>query len=145
MKRSSLRPGKKCSLCLGKGCASCQMRGWLMPAKKPKKPVKKVRARTAKANSQYSSLRKAFLETHPRCLILGPTGICGAISTDVHHRKGRGKYMLDESTWIACCNSCHLQKIHHYPAWAKKMGYLVNPISIAPLPEISKTFIPYES
>jgi hypothetical protein len=44
-------------------------------------------------------------------------------TTDVHHKKGRGKYLLDESTWLPVCREHH-DKIHANPAWAFEQGYL---------------------
>ena len=29
-------------------------------------------------------------------------------ATDVHHMKGRGKYHLDTTTWLAVCRNCHM-------------------------------------
>ena len=69
-------------------------------------------------------MRKNFLATRPLC------EVCTKVkmdrrnqSTDVHHKKGRGKYYLDEDTWLATCRQCH-DEIHKNPIWARKMGYL---------------------
>lgn len=47
---------------------------------------------------------------------------CCYTSVDVHHKRGRGKYLLDESTWLPVCRGCH-NKIETHPNWAKENGY----------------------
>lgn len=42
-------------------------------------------------------------------------------ATDVHHMRGRGKYLLDESTWKALCRSCH-SAVENHPEMAVKNG-----------------------
>lgn len=32
---------------------------------------------------------------------------CSLKPTDIHHMKGRGKYYMDTSTWLAVCRNCH--------------------------------------
>jgi len=69
--------------------------------------------------SVYSKLREAFLVAKPHCeaKLVGCTGI----STDVHHKKGRGEYMLKVGTWLAACRSCHTY-IELHPEEAKELG-----------------------
>lgn len=45
-------------------------------------------------------------------------------STEVHHKKGRGKYLLDVSTWLAVCRSAH-NYIHDNPKEAEEKGWLI--------------------
>jgi len=60
----------------------------------------------SKINSEYSKLRKTYLDEHPMC----EANICNCTlkSTDIHHKKGRGKYHLDISTWLSVCRNCHI-------------------------------------
>jgi predicted HNH restriction endonuclease len=44
------------------------------------------------------------------------------VATDVHHKKGRGKYHLDTSTWLPVCRNCH-EWIETHPEDAKELGY----------------------
>lgn len=72
-------------------------------------------------NKIYLTLRKVFLENHPKCegKILG----CLNRSTEVHHKRGRvGKNYLDVHTFLALCNNCH-RWIETHPDWAKQQGY----------------------
>jgi hypothetical protein len=53
--------------------------------------------------------------------------VCGkAKSTDVHHRKGRGRFYLDVDSWLSTCRSCH-DRIHSSPIWAREKGFLLEP------------------
>jgi len=120
----SLIPGKRCKKCTDGSCGECT-RGFVI---KPRK-ASRVRAKAPgrqDVDEEYSRRRKVFLMNNPRCLTLGPSGPCNAPSTDVHHRKLRGRYLLNEETWWACCSNCH-QWIHENPKTARALGYLLNP------------------
>lgn len=111
--------------------------------------VKKVSAKRQREARIYSVKRKAFLEAHPWCMILlrrmgvdesalcyDETGaayinICGDITgrmmvpraTQVHHVFKRGKFYLDESTWLAASDSQH-RWVHENPSLARAKGLL---------------------
>ncbi len=117
---------------------------------KPKKPksrltrgggIRPVSAKRAKLNKIYSALRKKFLAEHPLCqwwlsevknieIIRGyafwPDGVRIKIpeSCDVHHKKGRGKYLLDVSTWMAVSRAGH-DAIHADPKKSYEKGYML--------------------
>ena len=81
-------------------------------------PLKRVSARRRKEGARYTSARRVFLKDRPTC------ECCMAKpSQDVHHKKGRGQYYLDEETWMAVCRACHV-RIHEYPKWARREGFL---------------------
>lgn len=40
----------------------------------------------------------------------------------VHHKRGRGPYLLDTTTWLAACMSCH-RYIEDHPEIAKENGW----------------------
>jgi hypothetical protein len=67
--------------------------------------IKKVSAKLSKANSEYSKIRKVYLTQHPVCH--AKIYKCSLHATDVHHKKGRGKYHLDTTTWLPVCRNCH--------------------------------------
>lgn len=67
---------------------------------------------------RYRKQVSLFLNRNPFCAVFP-----GQRSTECHHKKGRGKYLLDESTWLAVSRAAHI-KIHSEPAWAYKNGYL---------------------
>jgi len=87
---------------------------------KRKKPMKRVSKKRQADLKEYSRKRLNFLATLPLCEVCGKEK-----SKDVHHRKGRGKYYLDEDTWLATCRSCH-DRIHKNPIWARENGFLLD-------------------
>lgn len=89
--------------------------------------------KTAKKNRRYSVLRASFLEQNPRCQCEPtPGNRCVNASSQVHHRKGRGKYLNAVATWMAVCADCH-ERIHQNPKWAKDLGYSLNRASNNPI------------
>jgi hypothetical protein len=68
---------------------------------------KKVSAKQAKNLVDYGVLRRIYLQEHPVCESGLPGDICGCLSVEVHHRAKRGKNLLDASTFMAVCRSCH--------------------------------------
>jgi hypothetical protein len=135
--RSRLRPGKKCKACKGKGCPECKGLGFIVK-KKPKTERKKPKPKSKShaINLEYGRLRKQFMLEHRQCQFVDEAGVrCREASTECHHRRGRGKYMLEVSTWMALCSQCH-RRIHENPKMAKSLGYLHNPLSIRPLPDL---------
>jgi len=71
-------------------------------------------------NRQYTKLRKQFLNESSVCK--AKIDKCSINATDIHHTKGRGKYHLDTSTWLAVCRNCHIW-IENYPVHAKELGF----------------------
>lgn len=65
----------------------------------------------------YRARVKEFLLRNPVCAVSGEK------STECHHRKGRGRYLLAEETWLAVNHASH-DRIHRNPAWAYEHGYL---------------------
>ena len=95
---------------------------WYSVPKKEK--VKKVNAMSAKRKAEsieYSRLRKKFLAKYPACE--AKLDGCNKISTDVHHKAGRGKNFLNVDTWLPVCRNCH-DIIHKYPEFARMNGLM---------------------
>lgn len=114
--------------------------------------IKPVSATKAKLQKIYSALRKAYLAEHPICEWwlkengwkraegieirfhpphgLGSWNIACLVavgappSEEVHHRKGRGKYYLDTSTWMAVSSAGH-RWIHDNPKLAYERQYML--------------------
>tara|TARA_B100000963_G_C22515142_1_gene620273 strand:+ start:441 stop:713 length:273 start_codon:yes stop_codon:yes gene_type:complete len=82
--------------------------------------IKKVSKKMSKINSEYSKLRKEFLQNHPICH--AKIYKCSLHATDVHHKKGRGIYHLDVNTWLPVCRSCHMW-IEVHPLEASELGF----------------------
>lgn len=121
------------------------MRKTPLTRRKRLNPVSKKRI---KINKEYSRLRAEFLKAHPWCQFwLAETSPEGPLSeeyaiennglfvldsipnqcprsTDIHHKKHRGRYLLDTSTWMAVSRHAH-DYIHSHPAEAYAKGYLL--------------------
>ena len=82
--------------------------------------MKKVSKKLAQEQRKYSKLRKTWLAEHPMCQ--AKINKCTLKSTDVHHKKGRGKYLLDVSTWLSVCRPCH-NYIEEHPEEAIELGF----------------------
>lgn len=72
----------------------------------------------------YRPTRDKYLKEHLICEVKG----CDKSSTNVHHKKGRiGELLYDIDYFLACCSTCHPQKIHFtHVKWAIEMGYILN-------------------
>jgi len=90
---------------------------------KPTRKQKPISPRSSKRKVQdkeYSKLRKEFLEKNPFCQ--ARLSKCQTRASQVHHKKGRGKYYLDVSTWLSSCANCH-HMIETMPSMAKALGF----------------------
>lgn len=93
------------------------------PIKKPtarRETIKPRSSKRGKLDALYSILRKIFLKDHPVCQANLPG--CQTAACEVHHKRGRNKYYLDTTTWMACCHSCHVY-IETHPDHAKELGF----------------------
>ena len=107
------------------------------------RPVSKKRVKT---NRIYSALRKKFLAEHPYCQIwlivrgyqINDVSCDGFVkhetgdaiyyrkvplAVDIHHVKGRGRYLLDTSTWLAASRAEH-EWVHSHQGEARRLGLL---------------------
>lgn len=81
--------------------------------------MKRRSERMTKLMDEYRPKAEAFKRKHPWCQCCKRKR-----SVHIHHTSGRHDgNLLDESTWLASCFSCH-EKIHRNPEWAKSKGYL---------------------
>lgn len=95
------------------------------PCRKAKKLDSKFRtnrysAKRQVVNRAYSIESKDFLKERPKCEIQSP--VCTGFSEGVHHKKGRGKFLQDQSTWMSACNRCN-QYIEEHDQWARDNGF----------------------
>ena len=67
--------------------------------------MKQKSKKMQKLDAKYSKLRRVFLTDYPMCQAALPR--CTHKSTDVHHKKGRGTYHNDITTWLSVCRNCH--------------------------------------
>jgi hypothetical protein len=82
------------------------------------------RKHRAGTQHQYRKQAVQFLTDNPSCQL------CGARATTVHHKQGRGQFLLDQTTWMCICMPCH-RKIHDEPKWAMEVGYLLSRLNHA--------------
>lgn len=68
----------------------------------------------------YSIMRKRFLAVFPKCK--ASLNRCQFHASQVHHKKGRGKYLLVLETWLPVCPSCH-HWIELHPKRAKELRF----------------------
>jgi hypothetical protein len=110
---------------LCKYCWSCQNPKNRDSSQKPNDyKVPQVSSKKKKKDVEYLKLRERFLTENPICQV--SVAGCMIHSTDVHHKfsgSDRNTYYLIQSTWMACCRSCH-QWIHLNSKEARILGYL---------------------
>lgn len=74
--------------------------------------------RKVAARALYAKLCREYKRNHPVC------EVCDKRATkDVHHTKGRGRYLNDQTTWLPVCRQCH-EWIHNNPFSAREAGLL---------------------
>jgi hypothetical protein len=107
-------------------CKTCWMKHLSVNSSGKEKKNSGIRAVSHKQemlNKEYSKLRKEFFlsSENRKCKarLPGCTGIRFETMT-IHHSKGRGKYMLDTSTWVPLCLSCH-RWVEDHPREAQEM------------------------
>jgi len=72
-----------------------------------------------KLMAQYNKQRIPFLDKHFIC------EACNlAPATQIHHRAGRGRKLLNEATWLAVCFGCH-DWIHRNPSFSYVTGMML--------------------
>lgn len=102
---------------------------------KRKTRLRSLSKKRRKINEEYLRLRAEFLKAHPYCqwfeaendidrrvMINGFAFV--PLSQEIHHRRGRGKYLCDTSTWMAVSRNAH-RWIHDHPKESYQKGYLL--------------------
>lgn len=81
--------------------------------------IKKVSAKQRKLNEEYSAQRKEWfmLPENQKCRVYPHLD-----ATDVHHMKGRGKFLLVKEYWLPVSREGH-NWIEEHPAEAKRLGF----------------------
>lgn len=105
----------------------CQQCYWKSRPKNPiqKKPYK-IAKRSKKGQKEdrlYSKLSKQFKIDNPYCKV--KLDGCTHLTTDVHHRKGRGIYLNEPKYWLPVCRSCHT-KIELNPSLSIAKGFSIS-------------------
>lgn len=72
----------------------------------PKPAVKKVSTKHKADIQAYGERVKVWKLENPKCKA-NCNEYCTKETDDCQHLRGRGKYLMDESTWLPVCRSCH--------------------------------------
>lgn len=107
---------------------------------KRRKPLKRsggLRGTSKRKCCEYHTWKaqeKAFINLNPLCkpcedMMLG-SSFKGHGAVEVHHTKGRRRFLLDVSTYLPVCRHCHTV-IHNNPEWARAKGYMLDRIGKA--------------
>lgn len=87
-------------------CYNCARKHFKpIQASKTTKPIQKVSDKQSKLLREYSRLREQYLRQHPICQ--AKVKCKGRIASDLHHQKGRGKYLCDTTFFLSTCRECH--------------------------------------
>ena len=92
------------------------------PIKPSNKPIRKKSSKMTALDTVYIALRKQYLEKYPMCC--ARLSKCSLFSSDIHHKKGRGKYHNDPTTWLSVCRTCH-DWIETHPTESIQLGYSI--------------------
>mgnify|MGYP003671955367 FL=1 len=92
------------------------------PIKASQKPMRKKSSKMAALDTVYKALRKTYMDKYPLCC--ARLDCCTNSSTDIHHKKGRGPYHNDPTTWLSVCRSCHMW-IEEHPKESIALGYSI--------------------
>jgi hypothetical protein len=94
------------------------------PNTKPTVRQKRIRPRSSKKiklDTEYSILRKDFLEKNPLCQARLP-GLCLGQASEIHHMAGKiGSLYCDVTNFLAICRPCH-NHITQFSKEAIEMG-----------------------
>lgn len=97
------------------------------PKEKKKYRIKPYSDKRKAVNVIYDAEARRFRKDNPNCVIKSPN--CTGRTQGVHHKKGRGKYLLDKSTWLPACNPCnHYVEANHQ--WAIDNGHKESRLTI---------------
>jgi hypothetical protein len=89
-----------------KRCWSCQSPSIVRQIEpKARTPLRPRSSKQQKLDVAYNALRIGHLSAHPMCE--AHLENCTLRSTDIHHKAGRGEYLLDSTTFLAVCRTCH--------------------------------------
>lgn len=105
-------------------CQSC----WAQRKPTQPKPASRINPVSDKKKAldkAYSLIRQEYLQRpENRCCAAKLTSQCMGCtpgSMTVHHRKGRGEYLLKTESWVSLCLPCH-QYVEQHPQEAKSLG-----------------------
>lgn len=106
------------------------------PELKPAKELNKESEKQKSLTKQYLKDRKEWMKKNKYCVAKFEG--CTKMSSDLHHAKGRGEYLLDQTTWRALCRNCH-QRAEENPELAKSLGLSESRLAITIHDQVEQT------
>jgi hypothetical protein len=94
----------------------------------PKPAINKVSDKMKGLNKEYGKIAEEYKRANPSC-VARINGYCTGKTESIHHKRGRGRYLLDVSTFLPCCLSCH-SYIESHPEEAKEKGWSESRLSV---------------
>jgi hypothetical protein len=94
-----------------------------IPEKRPKRigMSKSMRERL----KEYQKVRDIYLRQHPVCEACLKLGLDQPrLSEDLHHKRGRRKFLSDPEFFAGVCRAHHAI-IHDNPEWSYRNGWLI--------------------
>lgn len=89
--------------------------------KQPRQKINKVSPKREELNKEYFKLVEQFKKDNPKCKA-NVNEYCTEKTDDPHHKRGRGKNLLEVSGWLPVCRSCH-SYITAHPKEAIEKGW----------------------
>jgi hypothetical protein len=87
-------------------CKRCDALNKPLQQKKMYKPIPKISDKQAKRMRAYNAIATQFKRYHPICQ--ARVKCSGALTTEVHHMRGRlGDLLFDSAHFLAVCSECH--------------------------------------
>ena len=74
---------------------------------KPRANISKVSEKMKVKNAEYGARVREWKKENPECKAMCSPD-CDGVTDDCHHKRGRGQYLMDETTWLPVCRSCHV-------------------------------------
>lgn len=96
----------------------------------PRQVPKKVGAKQKVKNQEYSERVKVWKVENPHCKA-NCNQYCTKETDDCQHLRGRGKYLMDETTWMPVCRSCHTY-INDHSKEAYENGWALSRLETVP-------------
>lgn len=97
-----------------------------LPRKKPNPQSDKMKERL----KEYNARVKVWKVENPQCKAKC-NEYCTKDTDDCQHLRGRGKYLMDESTWMPVCRSCHTY-IGDHSKEAYEKGWALSRLEVIP-------------
>lgn len=93
------------------------------PKQKKNHTIAKFSSKRKAENVLYLKKRRIFMEQNKKCQ--AKLSGCSYWASDLHHKKTREFFLLDESVYMSVCRNCH-DMIHLNDEESRKNGFLLS-------------------